>query len=181
MALKFENLTSTPVTIHKVPRLIWTDIATNVLVGSKSVLTAFPNSQMEVEMFRRKITYKYVYAIPAMVCWIVWLGSIVLLVALLFVLDLRLRLNLRMLRSLINQLSVCRPLVAAEGIDVGRGVNMSTKEWVSTVGKVEHEEQLKPELELQCLPSENVPARPQLLESMSDILHSPDHTTASKI
>ena len=81
MALKWMNLTSSFDTIHKIPRLIWTDIAANIMIGSKSVLNAFPDHKMEVQIFRRKITYNYVYAIPALISWIIWLGSLIIILS----------------------------------------------------------------------------------------------------
>ncbi|PVH76986.1 hypothetical protein DL98DRAFT_574021 [Cadophora sp. DSE1049] len=138
MALKWVNLTSPPDTIDRIPRLIWTDIATNIMVGSKSVLSAFPDQKMEVQTFRRKITYNYVYAIPALICWIIWLGSVILILALLFSKEARSRLALSRLRRMINCLSVGRALAAAKTAGMNeQAADMSTKGWVGTYGKVE--------------------------------------------
>ena len=127
MAVKWVNLTSSFDRIHKIPRVIWTDIAANIIVESKSVLSVFPDHKMEVQTFRRKITYNYFYAIPALICWIVWFGSLVLILSLLIFKEARTRLALGRLRRMINNLSVGRALIIAEGTSMNeRAADLST-------------------------------------------------------
>lgn len=133
---KWRDLTSTSGNIQRIPKLIWTDLAANLFVGTRSVGTSFPNAKMQVEMFERKITYNYVYAIPALICWTIWIASAVISIILLFSKNGRSRLSLSCIKQLVNQLSAGRSLTATDNpIPEGRAVGMGTKKWVSEIGK----------------------------------------------
>jgi hypothetical protein len=45
MMAKWRELSASQATAAKIPNLIWTDLAANMLVGTKSLLSAFPDTQ----------------------------------------------------------------------------------------------------------------------------------------
>jgi hypothetical protein len=120
-----------------IPNLIWTDIAANMLVGTKSLTDAFPSTKTyQVRLYERKITYKYVYAIPGFLCWASWATAIAGLLLLLSFPDSRERMRPSFLKHLINRLSVGR--VLADGIKTKRcSVDAPTREWIRKAGRVE--------------------------------------------
>jgi hypothetical protein len=128
---KWRNLTSSLDTTSRIPSLIWTDIAANMLVGTKSLIGGIPaNQPYQVLSFERKITYKLLYAIPACACllfWVIWF----LLAAFMF---LGSRVSLRIIQNLSNNLSAGRAITSAiypEKCDP----SIETKEWVRKVGQ----------------------------------------------
>lgn len=137
MALKWMNLSKSAESLHKIPNLIWTDIAASMLVGTKSVVSAMPDSKMQVQMFRQEITYNYLYAIPGILCWAIW----VILLAFLGISTISKRrtspLSPGHLKELINKLSLGRALVLARDPDeIVHLSNASTKEWLKDVGRM---------------------------------------------
>lgn len=137
MLLKWRNLSASSTTMASIPNLIWTDIAANMLVGTKSLTDAFPSTKTyQVRLYERKITYKYVYAIPGFLCWASWATAIAGLLLLLSFPDSRERMRPSFLKHLINRLSVGR--VLADGIKTKRcSVDAPTREWIRKAGRVE--------------------------------------------
>ncbi|ERF68133.1 hypothetical protein EPUS_08199 [Endocarpon pusillum Z07020] len=135
MLAKWRELSASPETAAKIPNLIWTDLAANMLVGTKSLLSAFPNAQFhQVRSNKRRIFFDYAWAVPALICAAIWILCAVLCLLLCLFPKSRSRMRLSRLRVLINQLSVGRALVVAEksnAVDF-RG---STKEWLAAAGR----------------------------------------------
>jgi hypothetical protein len=136
MLAKWRELAASPETIVKIPNLIWTDIAANMLVGTKSMISASASTPVyQVRGNRRRIFLNYFWAIPAFICLEIW----ILCAALSFVIYLFPRthslVRLPALRDLINRLSVGRPLVSAYHQLSPTNDLLSTKEWVSTAGQ----------------------------------------------
>ena len=138
MLLKWHNLTSSSSSMSHIPNLIWTDIMSNMVVGTKSVLSAFPDKHlMSVRIARRRITYNYVWAVPGLCCLLLWLLWALLLLGMTVSSPLfRSRLSLRALRILTNRLSVGRPLVELKSPE-NYDVNAPTKTWIEVAKYVE--------------------------------------------
>jgi hypothetical protein len=135
MMAKWRELSASPATAAKIPNLIWTDLAANMLVGTKSLLSAFPDAQSyEVRSNKRRLFFHYAWAIPALICAAIWILCAVLCLVLYLVPQSRSRMGLSRLRDLINQLSVGRALVAADQFNA-IGVRGPTKEWLATAGR----------------------------------------------
>jgi hypothetical protein len=139
MMAKWQNLSSSLTSVANIPNLIWTDIAANMLVGTKSLNDAFPSTNAyEVRMYQRRITYNYLYGIPGLLCWTIWLLWVLMILALLFSSNSHSRISPSAVKSLINRLSVGRALVATEHSE-SCAADAPTKEWLSKAGLIEIE------------------------------------------
>jgi hypothetical protein len=135
MLAKWRELSASPETAAKIPNLIWTDLAANMLVGTKSLLSAFPDTQSyRVRSNKRQIFFHYAWAIPALMCAAIWILCAILCLTLYLIPQSRSRMRLSRLKVLINQLSVGRALVVADQFNAV-GVEGSTKEWLATTGR----------------------------------------------
>ena len=85
MFKKWQELSETPETSAKILNLIWTDIAANMVVGTKSWLvpdntnrkrdgTGTPKTPI-VTSYTRRIKYKYAYGIPAFVALVLAIAA----------------------------------------------------------------------------------------------------------
>ncbi|KAF7502451.1 hypothetical protein GJ744_005797 [Endocarpon pusillum] len=135
MLAKWRELSASPETAAKIPNLIWTDLAANMLVGTRSLLSAFPNAQLhQVRSNKRRIFFHYAWAVPALICAAIWTLCAVLCLLLCLSPKSRSRMRLSRLRVLINQLSVGRALVVAEKSNAV-DFRDSTKDWLATAGR----------------------------------------------
>jgi len=133
---KWRNLSTCPETIEKIPNLMWTEIAANVLVGTKSIISAFPSAPVyQVQSNRRRIFFNYAWAFPGIICMAIWVFRAVLSLAIYLFPGPHSLARLSALRDLINRLSVGRPLVSAYHQSSPTNGYLSTKEWVSTAGQ----------------------------------------------
>lgn len=139
MELKLQNLSASMETIPLIPNLIWTDIAANMLVGTKSRLTNTGNLSAlgEVRVLQQKITYKYQYGILGFICCCIWIFCALFCILLSLIPRFRSRLTIGAMRRLLNKLSVGRSLLLAK--PDGDSFEMTTKEWLSKVGKIQIE------------------------------------------
>ncbi|KAG0637158.1 hypothetical protein HOY80DRAFT_1085675, partial [Tuber brumale] len=110
---KWQKLTKTQDSVALIPNLIWTDIVANNLVGTKSVPSAFgvvgvsekPSAGMlSVETYGKRITYNFLFGIPALVILVVWVASI-FIASLMLVAS---RVPIAVVRELINHTSTGR-------------------------------------------------------------------------
>ena len=134
--LRWQNLSDTP---EKIINLRWTELAANMMTGSKSRLDASPNGQGEVLMHQKTVTYRYECGIAAYICCGLWLAWAAACLYMLCVPRLRGRLSRDSLRVAVNSLSAGRLLVWRKD---GRGrdselllkMKMSTRDWLRTEG-----------------------------------------------
>jgi hypothetical protein len=131
MLAKWGNLSSSVATASKIPNLIWTDIAANMMVGTKSD-SSYPR---QVRISQRRITYKGIFGIPGILCLVLWLAWAILLLGLGFSRQHRRRISFHALKRLINRLSVGRPLADAQEPGI-YNLNASTKEWLREPGHI---------------------------------------------
>jgi hypothetical protein len=131
MLAKWANLSSSAATASKIPNLIWTDIAANMMVGTKSG-SAHPR---QVRISQRRITYNVFFGIPGILCVVLWLAWAILLLGLGFSRQHRRRISFPALKRLINRLSVGRPLADAQEPGI-YNANASTKEWLKARGHI---------------------------------------------
>lgn len=134
MMQKWVNLASSPETTSKIPNLIWTDIAANMLVGAKSIVSAQPIPTRSVQIYRRRITYNYVFAIPGLLCLTLWIVWAVVYTIMLISPRWRPHASLSYLKTLTNQLSVGRALAVA-GASNHDTRHLPTKEWLVKAGR----------------------------------------------
>jgi hypothetical protein len=135
MLEKWRRLSVSPETAAMIPNLIWTDIAANMLVGTKSLLSAFPDTKSyQVRMNKRRIFFHYAWAIPAIICAGIWILYAILSLILCLIPLSRSQMRFSSLTDLVNQLSVGRTLVIANQLD-NVHVKGSTKHWIDTVGR----------------------------------------------
>jgi hypothetical protein len=131
--LKWRNLSDSAVSMAHIPNLIWTDRAANMLVGTKSLLDSVPSTRSyPVYIYERKITYNYLYAVPALFCWVFWvfwIGTI----AVLSIVGTSNNIGISRCKDLINRLSVGRALAAAE-YSSSNHFGDSTTEWMKSTG-----------------------------------------------
>jgi hypothetical protein len=132
---KWRKLSASEETVAKIPNLIWTDIAANMFVGTKSILSALPDTQSyPVRSNKRRIFFNYTWALPGLICGTIWIIFAALYMMLYLIPQYRSRMRLSRLKDLINQLSIGRSLVVADQFNAV-GVNGSTKEWLATSGQ----------------------------------------------
>jgi hypothetical protein len=134
----WKNLSSSAATMANIPNLIWMDMAANAFVGTKSMITATPPTEpYSVQMYRHRITYNYLYGIPGFISWAAWAVLVFMSLYLLLSPRSRSRVLPPSLRSLINQLSVGRALVAAQKPDGNLcHPDAPTKAWVAEAGRI---------------------------------------------
>jgi hypothetical protein len=136
MMLRWQNLSDSSEDVAKIPNLIWTDRAGNMLLGTKSLLDALPpGGQYQVRTYERRITYKYLYAIPALLCWALWLTWIGAISIFACCGNIN-RIGIKRCKELINQLSVGRALAIVE-YPHSNHFSDSTTEWIKSTGSVE--------------------------------------------
>lgn len=142
------NATST----SRLMRLMWTDMASNLLVGTRGLhearyqptqsqrlgrrddltgLESLPDGQYPVYQRVRRIRYHWVYGIPAFICMILIMA--VLMVALLAILCGRA--TVTRLKWYMFNTSSGRLLASFAYPDVGSDKSIETKEWLERVGK----------------------------------------------
>ncbi|KAG0634519.1 hypothetical protein HOY80DRAFT_1098240 [Tuber brumale] len=136
---KWRKLTATQSSAALIINLIWTDIVANNLVGTKSVPSAYSAPEgdekhsagmLSVKTYSKRITYDFLFAIPAFVILAIWVASLSAALQMLIAS----KVSLAVVRELINQTGTGRyvsnflyPETCAEGA--------STKDWVSVAGK----------------------------------------------
>ncbi|KAK1759852.1 hypothetical protein QBC47DRAFT_398655 [Echria macrotheca] len=136
-ALRWQNLSDTP---EKIINLRRTDLAANMMAGSKSRLDATPNGQGEVLMYQQRVTYRYEYGIAAYICCGIWLAWATACLYMLCIPRLRARLSPASLRVAVNSMSVGRLLVWAEDAGVRDSdlllkIKMPTSDWLKAEGR----------------------------------------------
>ena len=136
MLLKLQNLSSSFDTLPLIPNLIWTEIAANMLVGSKSRLPSQNGDAAigEVRMLERRITYKYQYGVLGFLCCGIWIFWVVFSIILLFIPVSRGRMRISSIKSFLNKLSVGRPLLLTAKPETD-SYGLTTKEWLRQVGR----------------------------------------------
>ena len=132
----WQNLSQDASTVHRIINLIYTDLLSSALIGTKSRLDPSPDpaassgtNEFEVTLYVRRIQYQLAYAIPAMIILTLWLG--ILLFAsgsMLFS-----RFSFRRLRGLVNHTSAGRILTAGNMSEFG-WPEQRTSEWVEQRG-----------------------------------------------
>jgi hypothetical protein len=71
---KWQNMSSSPTSLHRIPSLMWTTIAASVFVGTKSITSAIPSGQYKVRPFDRRITYNAWWCgVPTIVSLAIWI------------------------------------------------------------------------------------------------------------
>jgi hypothetical protein len=136
MMLRWQNLSDSSEDVAKIPNLIWTDRAGNMRLGTKSLLDALPpGGQYQVRTYERRITYKYLYGIPALFCWALWLTWIGAISIFACFGNIN-RIGIKRCKELINQLSVGRALAIVE-YPHSNHFSDSTTEWIKSTGSVE--------------------------------------------
>ncbi|KAG0637146.1 hypothetical protein HOY80DRAFT_1085610 [Tuber brumale] len=136
---KWRKLSETQNSVALIPNLIWTDIVANNLVGTKSVPSAYGVTErdeqpsagtLSVDTYGKRITYRPVFAIPALTILVVWVTSLFLALLMLVAS----RVSLAAVQKLINHTSTGRsvtnllyPETCAQ--------SASTKIWVRGAGK----------------------------------------------
>jgi len=139
MLLKWQKLASSASGTAKIPNLIWTDIAANLLVGTKSLTEALPSTRAyQVQTYERRITYNYAWGILGFLSCTLWAVWALALILMLLIPKSRSRITPGALKALINRLSVGRALAAAEQPD-SCDREAPTKEWLSKAGRIEIE------------------------------------------
>src|SRR5438034_5762331 len=133
---KWRELAGSPETIAKIPNLIWTDIAANMLVGTKSMDSAFPSAPVyRVRMHRRRIFYHYAWAFPAIACLVIWISFAAVSLTMYLLPTSHPLVKLPALRDLVNRLSVGRALVAAADQVATPKERLSAERWISIAGQ----------------------------------------------
>ncbi|RPA88872.1 hypothetical protein L873DRAFT_1724180 [Choiromyces venosus 120613-1] len=133
---KWRKLSASESSAATILDLIWTDVAANNFVGTKSVASAYGMAEgsgsgmLAVETYRRKITYNMLFAIPALIILVMWIAS--LFTALLM--WIASRVSLGVLRELINQTSTGRSVTNFLYPEVCAH-SAPTKMWVKDAGK----------------------------------------------
>lgn len=133
LLLKWQSLSDSPARAANIPNLIWTDLAANMLVGTKSLTDSTRSYQ--VRMYKRKITYNYFFAIPAFCCWVLWIAWIVAIIMLSIVGSAK-DVALSRCKDRINRLSVGRALVVA-GYPSSNHFGTPTADWLKSAGGLE--------------------------------------------
>jgi hypothetical protein len=71
---KWQNMSSSPATLHRIPSLMWTTIAASVFVGTKSITSAIPSGLYKVRPFDRRIEYNSWWCgVPTVVSVVIWI------------------------------------------------------------------------------------------------------------
>ncbi|KAG0634520.1 hypothetical protein HOY80DRAFT_1098245 [Tuber brumale] len=135
---KWRKLSAAESSAALILNLIWTDVVANNLVGTKGVPSAYgapegdekhSTGMLSVKTYSERITYDFLFAIPAFVILAMWVASLVIAFQMLILS----RVSLAVVRELINQTGTGRyvtnflyPETCAE--------SASTKDWVSVAG-----------------------------------------------
>ena len=134
----WQTLSKSPSTANKIINSIYTELLATATVGTKSAIISSSgdlgsNTRNRVAMYKRKLHYKIVYAIPAFVVIV-----IILLVSLALLSSLLTRFSRKKFSTLLNQTSTGR--VVTNLVYPGLGVQTAnTKDWAHTAGYVELE------------------------------------------
>ncbi|KAL2141985.1 hypothetical protein VTI28DRAFT_1721 [Corynascus sepedonium] len=64
---RWKNLSRSADTVAKIPNLIWTDLAANAMVGTKSFVGVATDERPLVTVYNKRIRYHLPYAIPAII------------------------------------------------------------------------------------------------------------------
>jgi len=126
MLHRWRNYSASPQTAHVIPNLIWTDLATSAVAGSRGVLgyrNEFPEQQVRisVEPVALQVKYRMAFAVPALILALV----VILLTGVGAVAALR---GITRIRVALQQASTGRLLTSV--LDPSSsGMRMDTKEW----------------------------------------------------
>jgi hypothetical protein len=75
---KWQNLSSSPTTLFRIPNLMWTTIAASVFLGTKSITSSIPSGFYKVRPFDRHITCNFWCGVPTIVNMVTWTALICL-------------------------------------------------------------------------------------------------------
>lgn len=142
----WQDLSQSAETAFKIPNLIWTDIAANLVLGTRSLAGANGNRTLErrdeegnaasvplVTTYERRIRYRYVYGIPAFLA--LALASLILVSS--FLLAVLGPARVGFLRVVLEETSVGRLLVAGEkGAGEGQVFVLGAEGWGRGRGEV---------------------------------------------
>lgn len=132
VATRWKEVSGSPDTAAAIPGLIWTDIMANMVLGSRSIITAdgtLVGRGPDVTVFKRKILYNLMYAIPAVILLVVW----IVLCLFASVLWVAARVTLSALRQFLNQTATGRAVANLVYPDMGDSA-MSTGAWIGGSG-----------------------------------------------
>lgn len=160
----WQALSRTSATVARIPQLVWTDVAANAVVGSRSLQkkTAQPQPQPQqkkmkkkkrnlwkrdgdaddsdlvpVIVHERRVRYRLVYGIPAFIT----LACTLVILCLMLLVLLSGNSGTSKMRSLLNKTSQGRILTSRvspasdSGADEVGLISASTKDWIDSVGK----------------------------------------------
>ncbi|KAK0715409.1 hypothetical protein B0H67DRAFT_683642 [Lasiosphaeris hirsuta] len=136
--MRWVNLSSNPHTAHQITNLRWTELAANMVTGTKSRLG---NSSVqyssgatgEILIYRKTIVYRYQFGVAAYLCCALWLTWTLACLYMLCILSLRGRISPSNLSVMINLLSSGRLTVWGQ---TGRETlfHIPTREWLNKYG-----------------------------------------------
>lgn len=144
----WQDLSRTPTSAARILNLIWTDIAANAVVGTKSIASemelragddatavARDASMIPVIVYRKPVRYRLPYATPA-ICLLVCTLCIILAASVLTLLG---RTGPFEMRQYLNETSAGRLLASSlyahgPGGELAVGVEKSASKWISTAG-----------------------------------------------
>jgi hypothetical protein len=136
-ATRLQQLSRSIDTIPLMVNMIWTNIATNVLVGTRSRERTPQSSVGEVTLLKHRTIYNLNYGIVGFVCCGIWILLALAVLGLSFTPSIRKRIGPRQLRRLINTLSVGRALATLKRHDTTSSLLLPTKDWLKTAGRTE--------------------------------------------
>ncbi|KAG0637130.1 hypothetical protein HOY80DRAFT_1085539 [Tuber brumale] len=138
---KWRKLSATESSAALILNLIWTDMVANNLVGTKSVPSAYGVTEgdekpaagmLSVETYSKRITYDYLFAIPAFAILAMWVASLFIAMLMLIVS----RVSLAVVRELVNQTGTGRSVTNLLYPETcAKSAPTMDKDWVSVAGK----------------------------------------------